>query len=80
MLMEIDGVVHMDLKQAAAITKYDENYLRRLAGKRKFYAQKRGHNWWTTAAAIYAYMDMKPQRKPRAAPGRRKPRKAVGNE
>lgn len=68
MWKEIDGVLHMDIAEAAKLTKYHPTTLRRLAREHAFYAKFEGHNWWTTQQAILDYRAQDSRRNP----GRRK--------
>lgn len=66
MWREIDGVMHMDLVEAAKRTRYYENHLRRLVGQGKIKAVFQSHNWWLTERAIMEYRAGDSRRKPHA--------------
>lgn len=63
----------IDLNEAARLTKYNQQHLRRLAREHHIDAVFHGRVWWVTEESLAAYMAAKPQRKPQ-----RKPRAEAG--
>lgn len=51
----IDGMEYVSVEEAAEITGYSEQYIRRLLRQGKVEATKKGYMWWVSLASLKEY-------------------------